>query len=73
MDTVFKKISYDMKIVDKGVGISLKSNLQDIYLKHKNDEHHDEFDLTGITENDIGYVKNNIFLMITKLIKEICQ
>ena len=26
---------------------------KEIYMKHKNDEHHDEFDMTGITEADI--------------------
>ena len=62
IDTVFKKDKFiDMKIVNKGGWhfTEIKSP-KDIYLKHKNDEHHDEFDLTGITENDIeDMVKNN--------------
>jgi beta-1,4-mannosyl-glycoprotein beta-1,4-N-acetylglucosaminyltransferase len=55
MDTVFKKDKFiNLKIVNEGGWhfTELKEP-KDIYIKHKNDEHHDEFDLTGINEKDI--------------------
>ena len=55
MDTVFKKDKFiNLKIVNEGGWhfTELKEP-KEIYIKHKNDEHHDEFDLTGINEKDI--------------------
>lgn len=55
LDTFFKKDKFiNIKIVDEGGWhfTELKTP-KEIYMKHKNDEHHDEFDMTGITEADI--------------------
>ena len=55
LDTLFKKDKFiNIKIVDEGGWhfTELKTP-KEIYMKHKNDEHHDEFDMTGITEADI--------------------
>ncbi|OUX53180.1 MAG: hypothetical protein CBE47_03745 [Pelagibacteraceae bacterium TMED287] len=61
LDTLFKSDKFiNIKIVDEGGWhfTELKTP-KEIYLKHKNDEHHDEFDMTGITEADIiNMVKN---------------
>ena len=55
LDTFFKKDKFiNIKIIDDGGWhfTELKTP-KEIYMKHKNDEHHDEFDMTGITEADI--------------------
>jgi len=61
LDTIFKNNKFiNLKIVDEGGWhfTELKSP-NDIYIKHKNDEHHDEFNLTGINKQDIeNMVKN---------------
>lgn len=36
---------------------------KDIYFKHKNDEHHDEFDMTGIKESDIKHMVDNAYIV----------
>ena len=53
-----------MRIIDEGGWhfTELKS-AQDIYIKHKNDEHHDEFDLTGINTNDIEDMINKKYIV----------
>ena len=62
LDTLFRKDKLiNVKILDNGGWhfTEIKSP-EEIYQKHKNDEHHDEFELTGITQNDVeGMVKNN--------------
>ena len=62
LDTVFKKDKIiNVKIIENGGWhfTEIKTP-EEIYLKHKNDEHHDEFDLTGISSQDIEkMVKNN--------------
>jgi len=62
LDTIFKKDKFiNLRIIDNGGWhfTQLKS-AKEIYVKHKNDEHHDEFDLTGINENDIeDMIKNS--------------
>ena len=35
---------------------------KEIFIKHKNDEHHDEFDLTGINEKDIEQMVKNRYI-----------
>ena len=35
---------------------------REIYIKNKNDEHHDEFELTGIKEDDIIDMVNNEYI-----------
>ena len=55
IDTILKKDKYmDLDIIEEGGWhfTELKSP-NEIYIKHKNDEHHDEFDLTGISLSDI--------------------
>ena len=55
LDAFFKKDKFiNIKIIDDGGWhfTELKTP-KEIYMKHKNDEHHDEFDMTGITEADI--------------------
>ena len=64
IDTLIKKDKFiNLKIVENGGWhfTELKSP-EDIYLKHKNDEHHDEFDLTGINENDIRDMIKNAYI-----------
>ena len=62
LDTIFKKDKIiNVKIIENGGWhfTEIKTP-EEIYLKHKNDEHHDEFDLTGISSQDIEkMVKNN--------------
>ena len=62
LDTLFRKDKLiNVKILDNGGWhfTEIKSP-EEIYQKHKNDEHHDEFELTGITQNDVEeMVKNN--------------
>jgi len=65
IDTLFKNDKFiDLKVIDEGGWhfTELKS-AQDIFIKHKNDEHHDEFDLTGINANDIEDMINNKYIV----------
>ncbi len=55
LDALFKKDKFiNLKIIQNGGWhfTELKSP-KEILIKHKNDEHHDEFDLTDIREEDI--------------------
>ncbi len=55
LDTFFKKDKFiDLKIIEKGGWhfTEVKTS-KEILIKHQNDEHHDEFDLTDIREEDI--------------------
>ena len=64
LDTLFKKEKYiNLKIVENGGWhfTEIKSP-EKIYLKHKNDEHHDEFDLTGISIGDIQDMIKNRYI-----------
>ena len=64
LDTLFKKDKFiNLKIVQNGGWhfTELKSP-KEILIKHKNDEHHDEFDLTGINEEDIEKMINNHYI-----------
>tara|TARA_B110000305_G_C19315238_1_gene576072 strand:+ start:232 stop:1128 length:897 start_codon:yes stop_codon:yes gene_type:complete len=66
LDTILKRDKFiDLDIIEEGGWhfTELKSP-NEIYVKHKNDEHHDEFDLTGINLSDIedGINKKYIFL-----------
>ena len=61
---MFKKDKYiNLKIVEKGGWhfTELKSP-EEIYNKHKNDEHHDEFDLTGIEQTHIEDMVKNKYI-----------
>ena len=65
LDTLFKNNKFiDVETVNEGGWhfTELKS-AQEIYIKHKNDEHHDEFDLTGINVNDIKNMINNKYIV----------
>jgi len=63
IDTFFKKNKFiNIKIVDNGGWhfTEIKS-AEEIFEKHKNDEHHDEFELTGISLEDVrNMIKNRI-------------
>ena len=64
IDTIMKKDKFiNLEVVDNGGWhfTELKSP-QDIYVKHKNDEHHDEFDLTGINSEDIEDMIKNRYI-----------
>ncbi len=64
LDTLFKKDKFiNLKIVDNGGWhfTELKSP-KEIFIKHKNDEHHDEFDLTSISEQDIEDMVKNAYI-----------
>ena len=64
VDVLFKKDKYiNLNIVEDGGWhfTELKSP-QEIFIKHKNDEHHDEFDLTGISEQDIEEMVKNAYI-----------
>ena len=54
-DTLFKKDKFMNLHVVKNGGwhFTEVKTAKEIYNKHQNDEHHDEFDLTGISEKDI--------------------
>ena len=63
-DVLFRKDKYiNLNIVEDGGWhfTELKSP-QEIFIKHKNDEHHDEFDLTGISEQDIEEMVKNGYI-----------
>ena len=55
IDTIINKYKYmNLKIIeDGGWHFTELKTPKEIFIKHKNDEHHDEFDLTGINESDI--------------------
>ena len=63
-DTLFKKNKFiDLKVIDNGGWhfTEIKS-AKDIYIKHINDEHHDEFDQTGINEDSIKDMIKNKYI-----------
>ena len=64
LDTIFKNDKYiNLQIVDDGGWhFTELKNPKQIYIKHKNDEHHDEFDLTGINEKDIEDMVENRYI-----------
>jgi beta-1,4-mannosyl-glycoprotein beta-1,4-N-acetylglucosaminyltransferase len=64
LDTIFKKDKFiNLQIVnDGGWHFTELKNPNQIYIKHKNDEHHDEFDLTGINETDIEDMVQNRYI-----------
>ena len=64
IDTLFKKNKFtNLQIINEGGWhFTELKNAKDIYLKHKNDEHHDEFDLTGIDENDKEDMIKNTYI-----------
>ncbi len=64
LDSAFNKNKFiSVNIIDDGGWhfTEIKSP-KDIFIKHKNDEHHDEFDLTGINENDIEDMIKNKYM-----------
>ena len=63
-DTIFKKDKYiNLQIIDEGGWhfTEIKSP-KEIFEKHKNDEHHDEFELTKIKEKDIEDMVKNRYI-----------
>ena len=54
-DTFFRKDKFiNLKIINNGGWHFTEiKKPSEIFFKHKNDEHHDEFDLTGITQKDV--------------------
>ncbi len=64
LDTLFRKDKIiNLKIVEKGGWHFTEiKKPEEIFLKHKNDEHHDEFDLTGISKNDIENMVLNKYI-----------
>ena len=64
IDTIFKNNKFiNLQVVDEGGWhFTELKNAKDIYFKHKNDEHHDEFDLTTINENDIEDMIKNMYI-----------
>ena len=64
VDTIFKKDKFiNLEIVNVGGWhFSQIKDPRDIYIKNKNDEHHDEFELTGIKEDDIIDMVNNKYI-----------
>ena len=64
IDTFFKKDKFiDLKIVnDGGWHFTEIKSPEEIYEKHKNDEHHDEFELTGIKLEDVKSMIKNRYI-----------
>ncbi len=64
LDTLFKQDKHiSVKIIDEGGWhFTELKNAKDIFTKHQNDEHHDEFDLTGINESDIEDMIKNKYI-----------
>ena len=64
IDTFFKQNKFiNLKTVDDGGWhFTELKNAKEIYFKHKNDEHHDEFDLTTINESDIEHMIKNMYI-----------
>ena len=64
LDTLFKKEKFiNLKIIENGGWhfTEIKSP-EEIYKKHTNDEHHDEFELTGINLEDVKSMINNKYI-----------
>ena len=63
-DVLFKKDKFiNLKIVEEGGWhFTELKNPKEIFIKHKNDENHDEFDLTGINETDIEDMVKNAYI-----------
>ena len=64
IDTAFKKDKFiNLQIVNNGGWHFTEiKKPREIFIKHKNDEHHDEFDLTGINESDIEDMVKNKYI-----------
>ena len=64
LDTLIKKDKFiNLKIVKKGGWhFTELKNPEEIYNKHQNDEHHDEFDLTGISKSHIEDMVKNKYI-----------
>ena len=64
-DVLFKNNKFiDLQLIeDGGWHFTELKNAQEIYIKHINDEHHDEFNLTGINANDIQDMINNKYIV----------
>ena len=63
-DTIFKKNKFiDIKVINNGGWhfTEIKTP-EEIYIKHSNDEHHDEFDRTGINEENIKDMIKNRYI-----------
>ena len=63
-DTIFKKNKFiNLKIIENGGWhfTEIKTP-EEIYIKHSNDEHHDEFDQTGINEEIIKDMIKNKYI-----------
>jgi beta-1,4-mannosyl-glycoprotein beta-1,4-N-acetylglucosaminyltransferase len=64
LDTFFKKNKFiNLKIIENGGWhfTNIKTP-NEIYVKHSNDEHHDEFDRTGIVKENIEDMINNRYI-----------
>jgi len=66
LDTILKKDKFiNLDIVEEGGWhFTELKDPNDIYIKHKNDEHHDEFDLTDINKNDIENAVKNRYIFL---------
>ena len=64
VDTLFKKDKFiNLKIVnDGGWHFTEIKSPEEIFEKHKNDEHHDEFELTGIKLEDVKSMIKNRYI-----------
>ena len=65
LDVLFNKNKYiNLKIIDNGGWhFSMLKKPEDIFFKQKNDEHYDEFELSGIKTSDIqDMVENNYII-----------
>ena len=64
LDTLFKKEKFiDLQIVQNGGWhFSEIKSPEEIYKKHINDEHHDEFELTGINLDDVKSMIKNRYI-----------
>ena len=73
IDTLFKDNKFiNLQIVDDGGWhFTQIKNAKEIYHKNKNDEHHDEFDLTGISINDIKNMIDNMYITYDSSIEKI--
>ena len=65
IDTFLKDDKFiNLKIVNKGGWHFTEiKNANEIFIKHKNDEHHDEFDLTEINVRDIEDMLKNKYIV----------
>jgi len=65
IDIIFKKDRFiNLEIINEGGWhFSQLKNSNDLFVKHKNDEHHDEFDLTNVNENDIEDMIKNRYII----------